>query len=137
MNKPEVKVNVESENLAERFHDTYERLAPKFGYTTRQDTRTFDPDSPNGRLMTAVCFELTAELKAEETASAGEWRRLALQFDAHRMEALWHLKRLVDGAEGPIASSVRRFLSEPPRRGEKVLAERIAKLAAPTVTTDT
>ena len=44
--------------LARQFHDTYERLAPSHGYETRPDTRDFDPDSPNGRLMTAVCKEI-------------------------------------------------------------------------------
>ncbi|GAC1478400.1 MAG: hypothetical protein NVS1B6_19730 [Steroidobacteraceae bacterium] len=46
--------------MASRFHHTYERLAPRFGYTTRPETRHFDPDSPNGRLMIAVCAELFA-----------------------------------------------------------------------------
>ena len=44
--------------LARKFHDTYERLAPSFGYATREETRFFDPHSPNGRLMIAVCEEL-------------------------------------------------------------------------------
>jgi hypothetical protein len=44
--------------LAIEFHDTYERLAPSFGYETRPDTKAFDPTTPNGRLMTAVCGEL-------------------------------------------------------------------------------
>ena len=44
--------------LAKQFHDTYERLAPKYGYETRPDTRQFDADSPNGRLMVAVCREI-------------------------------------------------------------------------------
>jgi len=44
--------------LAQLFHDTYERLAPEFGYETRLETRTFDPESSNGRLMLAVCKEL-------------------------------------------------------------------------------
>lgn len=44
--------------LAKFFHDTYERLAPQYGYETRQDTRQFDHESPNGRLMAAVCEEL-------------------------------------------------------------------------------
>jgi hypothetical protein len=44
--------------LAKQFHDTYERLAPSFGYETRAETREFDPDSPNGRLMIAVCQEI-------------------------------------------------------------------------------
>lgn len=48
----------EVEKLAELFHDTYERLAPQFGYTTKEDTKTFDKDSPNGKLMIAVCEEI-------------------------------------------------------------------------------
>lgn len=41
--------------LARLFHETYERLAPSFGYETRDDTKVFDPTSKNGRLMVAVC----------------------------------------------------------------------------------
>ena len=47
-----------SERLARRFHETYERLAPRYGYETRPETRKFDPNSNNGRLMIAVCEEL-------------------------------------------------------------------------------
>ena len=50
------------EVIAEMFHDTYERLAPQFGYATRPDTRKFDPESPNGRLMIAVCKEIREAL---------------------------------------------------------------------------
>lgn len=46
------------EDLARAFHDEYERLAPSFGYETRQDTRTFDPESANGKLMIAVAAAL-------------------------------------------------------------------------------
>lgn len=44
--------------IAAQFHEAYERLAPSFGYETRSDTKTFDPLSKNGRLMTAVCQEV-------------------------------------------------------------------------------
>jgi len=40
--------------VAKQFHDIYERLASEHGYVTRTETRQFDPDSPNGRLMIAV-----------------------------------------------------------------------------------
>lgn len=43
------------EEITRLFHDTYERLAPEYGYETRKDTKEFDPESPNGKLMTAVC----------------------------------------------------------------------------------
>lgn len=46
--------------LAIKFHETYERLAPEFGYETRPDTKVFDPESKNGRLMVAVCAALSA-----------------------------------------------------------------------------
>lgn len=48
-----------AEPLARRFHELYEQLAPSFGYVTREDTRQFDPDSQNGRLMIAVCALLS------------------------------------------------------------------------------
>jgi hypothetical protein len=47
-----------AEQLAEMFHDIYERLAPEFGYTTRTDTRRFDRGSHNGKLMIAVCDQI-------------------------------------------------------------------------------
>jgi hypothetical protein len=47
-----------AEALARQFHEAYERLAPQFGYETRAETRQFDPQSPNGRLMVAVCAEI-------------------------------------------------------------------------------
>jgi len=43
---------------AKRFHDEYERLAPEYGYITREDTKQFDPASPNGKLMMAVIESL-------------------------------------------------------------------------------
>ena len=48
----------ESKRIARLFHKTYERLAPEFGYKTREDTREFDENSPNGKLMIAVCKEV-------------------------------------------------------------------------------
>ena len=57
----DLKINdVDGEAIARHFHDTYERLAPSFGYETRPDTKAFDPTSANGRLMIAVCSEIAA-----------------------------------------------------------------------------
>ena len=50
----------EAVKLARRFHDLYEQMAPGFGYTTREETRRFIPESPNGKLMIAVCEALAA-----------------------------------------------------------------------------
>jgi hypothetical protein len=71
-----------AEQLARRFHAVYERLAPAFGYETRTETRTFDPDTPNGRLMIEVCSELLgspetgyAFAKRNRLAVTSEWMR--------------------------------------------------------------
>ncbi|MCK4820433.1 Lar family restriction alleviation protein [bacterium] len=48
-----------TKKLAALFHNTYEELAPSFGYETRADTKELDFDSPNGKLMLAVCERIT------------------------------------------------------------------------------
>ena len=52
------KETLEEVELAVLFHNTYERLAPSFGYETRLDTKLFDTTTPNGKLMIAVCKEI-------------------------------------------------------------------------------
>lgn len=54
------------EETAKLFHDTYERLAPKYGYFTRIETREWNPESNNGKLMLAVVSELYHQLLLEE-----------------------------------------------------------------------
>lgn len=65
----------------------------------------------------------------EDDEADRHWRRLALQFDGHRMAALSHLRCLMQDAEKhrPV---VEAFLSAPPLSGESVLAQRIAEVAA-------
>jgi hypothetical protein len=46
--------------LAQKFHEAYERLAPSFGYETRTETRNFGDDPKNANLMVAVCAEILA-----------------------------------------------------------------------------
>lgn len=53
-----------AQRLATEFHEIYERLAPSFGYETRPDTKQFDPNSKNGKLMIAVCGNILAALAA-------------------------------------------------------------------------
>src|SRR4051812_5488670 len=47
--------------LAREFHDTYEGVAVDQGYATRRETRTFDPDSANGRTMVGTIAALLAD----------------------------------------------------------------------------
>lgn len=55
-----------AEQLANLFHETYESLAPSYGYETRPETKVFNPESPNGKLMIAVCTEVLKALTATE-----------------------------------------------------------------------
>lgn len=57
---------VRAEALAQRFHETYERLAPSFAYETRKASAKPWAEVPdnNKRLMIAVCSEILASLYA-------------------------------------------------------------------------
>lgn len=72
--------------LARRFHDAYERLAPQFGYDTRPDTKVYDPDTPNGRLMAAVCVEVMSEF-TDQLRAIAEMPEYD-QDDAHRLRGM-------------------------------------------------
>ena len=45
-----------------KFHKYYERLAPNYGYETRKDTKEFDFNSNNGKLMYATVNEIISPL---------------------------------------------------------------------------
>lgn len=54
-----------AEALAQLFHETYERLAPDFGYDTRKASAVpwEEVPEPNKSLMVAVAGEVITELK--------------------------------------------------------------------------
>lgn len=56
----EPNIDEEAEKLAQRFHETYERLAAGFGYKTRDESAVPWADVPeaNKALMIATCTEL-------------------------------------------------------------------------------
>jgi hypothetical protein len=49
--------------LAILFHVIYERKSAEFDYITRTETRIFDPESKNGKLMISTCEEVLECLK--------------------------------------------------------------------------
>jgi hypothetical protein len=53
-----------------------------------------------------------------------DWRRLALQFDNHRMQALGHLKVLLSGPQKHNEQAA-EFLKQPPLAGYRVLAQQL------------
>lgn len=68
-----------------------------------------------------------ADEEEEEDPVSG-WRRLALQFDGHRMQALHHLRAMTQDSAKHIEHAI-AFLSAGPLPGEVVLAKRVASIA--------
>ncbi len=64
--------DISNEEIARLFHEAYERLAPSFGYSTRPETRSFDAESPNGRLMIAVAGEVKSALAVNSLVDVTE-----------------------------------------------------------------
>lgn len=57
-----------AEMLAEAFHEAYERLAPKYGYNTRQESAVPWSDVPEGNknLMVDVAHEMLTFIRKNE-----------------------------------------------------------------------
>ena len=64
----------DAESVAKMFHEAYERLAPAFGYETREATRVPWEKVPerNKRLMIAATAEVLAMLFQPEEQTASE-----------------------------------------------------------------
>ncbi len=73
-----------AENLAQLFHETYERLAPEHDYETRKETaipwEQIPPDNANKQLMIAVATEVLH-------SQMEELRVALLNLDALRVKA--------------------------------------------------
>jgi hypothetical protein len=52
--------------LAVLFHDLYEKLAPEYGYETKDDTKIFKAHTRNGKLMIRVCREIQKHVTITE-----------------------------------------------------------------------
>ena len=113
---------VECQNMALKFTGAFLDGA----FVAMQNTAPAHPAEGVPAQTKALRTELV-----EATETADSWRRLALQFDGHRMQALWHLKRILH-ADSSVDEykAAEQFLAAPPLDGEAVLAQRIAALAA-------
>ena len=68
---------VRAADLAQKFHESYERLAPKFGYETRKESAKPWADVPkqNQDLMTAVCAEMLRLMVVPDSEEYVAWCR--------------------------------------------------------------
>ena len=58
-------MNEEILEITKKFHDTYEKLANEYTYETREDTKVFDINSNNGKLMYATVNEIVNPILKE------------------------------------------------------------------------
>lgn len=116
-----------SEKIARKSHEIYERLAPEYGYTTREDTREFDPESPNGKLMIAVYDEIIAMVR--EQYSGETLSNIVNQAKSNErqrcIEAVEPIIRLLEGFEIFICSKEKAHPD-----GQALYRECIEKLKA-------
>lgn len=60
-----IVMNKEILEITKKFHDTYEKLASEYTYETREDTKVFDINSNNGKLMYATVNEIVSPILKE------------------------------------------------------------------------
>lgn len=58
-------MNEEILEITKKFHDTYEKLSKEYNYETRKETRVFDINSNNGKLMYATVNEIISPILEE------------------------------------------------------------------------
>jgi hypothetical protein len=122
MDTPDTRLDRQLEDIA-RKHLSIDTLATRS--SDRHDFLAVAVRSVQQALKEAV--QLGRLLQEEE--SKPDWRRLAMQFDGHRMQALGHLRCMVEDPQRH-KEQAETFLSAGPLSGEQVLAERIQAIAA-------
>lgn len=92
--------------LAVLFHVTYERLSAAFNYQTRTETRIFDPESSNGKLMIATCTEIQSAILRCDWCKGLEAKVASheIQIGSLRMEIV-HKTNHLDSAKSRLTES--------------------------------
>tara|TARA_R110000772_G_C13310282_1_gene440306 strand:+ start:36726 stop:37445 length:720 start_codon:yes stop_codon:yes gene_type:complete len=104
-----------SDALARKFHETYERLAPDFGYETRKESAVAWDDVPekNKQLMIAVCNEIAPATSSDEHESLmgelDEWIASGIEPKAEQ-KVLVALRAALQG-KNPMSDVVKKGLN--------------------------
>lgn len=62
--------------ITKKFHDTYEKLSKEYDYETRKETKVFDINSNNGKLMYATVNEIVSPILKENKQLKDNWNKL-------------------------------------------------------------
>ena len=69
-------MNEEILEITKKFHDTYEKLSKEYNYETRKETRVFDINSNNGKLMYATVNEIISPILEENQELKDKFERI-------------------------------------------------------------
>ena len=94
------------EELAKKAHDLYEYKAKLYNYTTRLDTRDFDPESPNGKLMIDVFDSILNEIKIEIESCFYEMRDYKANKEISEDYAIGYGNSIIDMRENLIKKNL-------------------------------
>ena len=81
-------MNKEILEITKKFHDTYEKLASEYTYETREDTKVFDINSNNGKLMYATVNEIVSPILEENYELKSQLKGTTHCFDEEEHEKL-------------------------------------------------
>ena len=82
------RMNKEILEITKKFHDTYEKLASEYTYETREDTKVFDINSNNGKLMYATVNEIVSPILEENQELKSQLKGTTHCFDEEEHEKL-------------------------------------------------
>jgi hypothetical protein len=103
---------MKAEEVAQLFYETYERLAPSFGYETRHESAVPWSDVPekNKKLMIAVAREVEYEVERQATR---DLREVIAEYHAMLKEYLEHgHMRVLDSEVKGLQRRVQKYITK-------------------------
>ena len=75
--------------ITQKFHDTYEKLAGEYAYKTREDTKVFDINSNNGKLMYATVNKIVSPILKENQELKRQLHDASIQIQELIEKDIW------------------------------------------------
>jgi cytolysin (calcineurin-like family phosphatase) len=82
-------MNKEILEITKNFHDTYEKLASEYAYKTREDTKVFNINSNNGKLMYATINEIVSPILKENQELKKQLHDASIQIQELIEKDIW------------------------------------------------
>lgn len=82
-------MNKEILEITKNFHDTYEKLASEYAYKTREDTKVFNINSNNGKLMYTTVNEIVNPILKENQELKKQLHDASIQIQELIEKDIW------------------------------------------------